>query len=113
MITGHDPLIPLMTNHPKDRHVMAAAVHVRVPVLLTFNLKDFRLPEPKTYPDLFQVKVMHPDAYLCKCFRQNPELVRLRLHEIATRRKTDFAEAVRYLGKALPRFSEEVIGSGA
>lgn len=38
MITGHDPLIPLMTNHPKDRHVMAAAVHARVPVLLTFNL---------------------------------------------------------------------------
>ena len=30
-----------MTNHPKDRHVLATAVRTGAQTIVTFNLKDF------------------------------------------------------------------------
>jgi predicted nucleic acid-binding protein len=40
--TGCRSLIERMTNHPKDRHVVAAAVATGVTVIVTINLRDFR-----------------------------------------------------------------------
>src|SRR4051812_1551533 len=40
-VTGYQALIPAMTNHPKDRHVVAAAVKAGAQVIATANLKDF------------------------------------------------------------------------
>jgi predicted nucleic acid-binding protein len=37
-VAGYESIVNDMTNHPKDRHVLAAAVHARAPVLST--LKD-------------------------------------------------------------------------
>jgi predicted nucleic acid-binding protein len=36
-VTGYEKLIGSMTNHPKDRHVLAAAVAGRADVLVTEN----------------------------------------------------------------------------
>ena len=41
LIDGYEDLIPQMTNHPKDRHVLAAAVGAGVKLIVTYNLKDF------------------------------------------------------------------------
>jgi predicted nucleic acid-binding protein len=41
MVTGFDELIEAMTNDPKDRHVLAAAVHAQAEVIVTENLRDF------------------------------------------------------------------------
>ena len=40
-VTGYAELIGSMINHPKDRHVLAAAVAGRADTLVTENMKDF------------------------------------------------------------------------
>ena len=56
-----------MTNDPKDRHVLAAAVAARAEGIVTFNLDDF--PEDACAP--YGVEPLHPDAFM------------MTLHEIA------------------------------
>jgi predicted nucleic acid-binding protein len=60
MVTGYESLIDGMTNDPKDRHVLAAAVRANAEVLVTFNLSDF--PEPALKP--YDVAAVHPDEFL-------------------------------------------------
>jgi len=38
-IEDYENLIPAMTNHPKDRHVLAAAVRAGAKTILTYNIK--------------------------------------------------------------------------
>jgi hypothetical protein len=49
-----------MTNDPKDRHVMAAAVRGRADVIVTSNVKDFPLEACEPY----DVDVQTPDEFL-------------------------------------------------
>jgi predicted nucleic acid-binding protein len=60
MVTGHEPLVPSMTNDPKDRHVMAAAVRGRADVIVTSNVKDF----PPEACEPYDVDVQTPDEFL-------------------------------------------------
>lgn len=41
IVEEYELLIPSMTNDPKDRHILAAAVKSKANVIVTFNLKDF------------------------------------------------------------------------
>lgn len=59
-VAGYESLIEGMTNHPKDRHVLAAAVRANVEVLVTFNLTDF--PESALKP--FDIAAVDPDDFL-------------------------------------------------
>jgi hypothetical protein len=60
-VTGYQALIPAMTNHPKDRHVVAAAVKAGAQVIATANLKDFA-----SLPDA--IEAQSPDQFLCNLF---------------------------------------------
>jgi predicted nucleic acid-binding protein len=60
MVTGYEALIPAMTNDPKDRHVLAAAVRADAAVIVTANLKDF----PATALDPYDLDAVHPDDFL-------------------------------------------------
>jgi predicted nucleic acid-binding protein len=42
LVDGYGSLIDGMTNDPKDRHVLAAAVRANAEVLVTFNMSDFQ-----------------------------------------------------------------------
>jgi predicted nucleic acid-binding protein len=59
-VTGYEALITQMTNHPKDRHVLAAAVRGGAEVLVTENLRDF--PSDAVSP--FGVEVVSQDTFL-------------------------------------------------
>jgi hypothetical protein len=60
LITGYEALIAQMTNHPKDRHVLAAAVRGGAEVLVTENLRDF--PGDSVRP--FDLEVVTQDTFL-------------------------------------------------
>lgn len=59
-VTGYESMIDSMANHPKDRHVLAAAVHSSCEVIVTFNLKDF--PRAMLVPH--GIDAVHPDEFL-------------------------------------------------
>ena len=60
MVTGYTDLVSAMTCHPKDAHVLAAAVASECQVIVTFNVKDFP-PESVQPHDL---DIVHPDDFL-------------------------------------------------
>jgi len=62
-VTGYEELVSQMTNHPKDRHVLAAAVASDAEIIVTSNLKDF----PATACDPVGVRVLSPDTFLTRC----------------------------------------------
>lgn len=61
-MTGYEPLIPTLTNDPKDRHVLAVAIHARAQTIVTINLKDF--PPDALAPH--GIVAEHPDAFLAR-----------------------------------------------
>lgn len=67
-IRDDEALIPEMTNDPKDRHVLAAAVATRALLLVTDNLDDF--PPEATVPH--QIEVVSADQFLSRLFEVDP-----------------------------------------
>ncbi len=53
-------LLPAMTNHPKDRHVLAAAVAAGAGSIVTSNLRDF----PRRSLEPHAIEAQSPDAFL-------------------------------------------------
>jgi len=53
-------LEPAMTNHPEDRHVLAAAVASDAQAVVTLNLKHF----PVETCEPFAIEALHPDTFL-------------------------------------------------
>ena len=71
MVTGYQPLVPVMSNDPKDRHVLAAAVIGRANMIVTHNLKDF----PAEALDPYDIEAQHPDDFLCNQWELDEEAV--------------------------------------
>jgi len=59
-----------MTNDPKDRHVLAAAVAAQAQAVITTNLKDF----PETASQAYGIEILHPDEFLTILYALSPEL---------------------------------------
>lgn len=71
IVTGYEALIEGMECHPKDRHVMAAAVHSECQVVVTYNLKDF----PSEVMARHQLESVHPDTFLLDQLDLYPDAV--------------------------------------
>ncbi len=79
-VEGHEDLISAMTNHPKDRHVLAAAVRCNAEVIVSYNVKDF----PRRALEPYSIAVMGPSTLLRNLFELDPKLVADTLNRQAT-----------------------------
>lgn len=92
---GYRELIPVMTNHENDRHVLAAAVKAQCELIVTYNLDDF--PEESLRP--YGIEVKHPDEFLIDLYHIDNEIVVHELHQQGAELKTPrtIAEVLRSL----------------
>jgi hypothetical protein len=102
-VEGYEQLVPAMTNHHKDRHVLAAAVRTGAQTIVTFNIKDFS--EAAVAP--WDVIVQTPDEFLVHQFHLNPEVVLAKLAEQAQARQ-GIARLLEIHEKTVPAFTQLV-----
>lgn len=98
MVTGYEPLIAVMQNDAKDRHVVAAALKAGAQVIATANLKDFTpLPDG--------IEAQSPDEFLCNLFDLDPpgfvEILREQGADLQ-RPPVTFEELLERLSRAVP-----------
>lgn len=104
-VAGYESLLPVLTNHEKDRHVLAAAIRGNCPLILTFNLKHF--PAHALTP--WAICASHPQDYLVILYEMEPKQVMACLGEIAGKRKLEVQDVLIRLGKVLPTFSQRLL----
>lgn len=108
VVTGYESLIDAMTTHPKDRHVLAAAVRANAEVVVTFNTRDF--PENALKP--YDIVALHPDDFLLDQLDLHPGLtVNVLREQVAAYRHEPSTVAsllVRLEHSGLRRFAAEV-----
>jgi len=108
MVSGHEHLIPELTNHPKDRHVLAVAVHVGCGTIVTADAPGFRASTLETH----QVTAVHPDAFLLGLTDNDPEAVRAvveRKRRLYRHPPLGMDVLCARLGKSVPRFASRLL----
>ncbi len=104
-LTSYPDVLPsVLTNDPKDRHVLAAAIAARAQLIVTFNLRDF--PESALQP--WDVEACSPDAFLLSRLGLDELLVLQRLNEISFDRRKPVAEILLKLHPHVPNFVESI-----
>ena len=104
-IADYESLLPALSNHAKDRHVLAAAIRGSCPLILTFNLKHF----PSESLEQWSIAASHPQDYLLVLYEMEPKQVVGCLGEIAGRRKLEIEDVLIRLGRVLPCFSSRIL----
>jgi predicted nucleic acid-binding protein len=69
LVQSFDDLIPAMTNNPKDRHVLAAAVECGAHAIVSDNQRHFPIASLRPY----KLECMTVDSFLAHQFRIAPE----------------------------------------
>lgn len=101
-VKGYEQLIGSMTNDPKDRHVLAAAVCGGAEVLVTENLKDF----PDSASDPYGITILHQDEFLQDQLDLAPEVV----HDAIRRQVSRYRRAPRSVDDLLDVLGNESHG---
>ncbi|GAA0225960.1 hypothetical protein GCM10010492_25310 [Saccharothrix mutabilis subsp. mutabilis] len=107
-VLGYEDLIDSMENHPKDRHVLAAAVRGGAEVLVTENLRDF----PTSALERYDVVAVHQDDFLQDQLGLFPNAVHSALRRQASRYRRaprsveDLLDVLADAGHGCPGFAE-------
>lgn len=68
VVSGYESLVPVMTCHPDDRHVLSVAVHSGAEVIVTWNASDF----PPEACEPYAIQIQSPDEFLSNLWDQKP-----------------------------------------
>jgi predicted nucleic acid-binding protein len=101
-VEGFEPLIDVMTNDPKDRHVLAAAVRSHCELIVTYNRRDF----PKNSVEQFDIEVQGPSTFLRGLYDLDPGLTVHKLYEQAKAIGITLERLLLSLSKNVPGFIE-------
>lgn len=96
-----------MTNDPKDRHVLAAAVASNSQAVVTLNLKHF----PLTACDPFQIEPLHPDVFLLDLYSLDAQEVYEALQRqvnALTRPPVTLDQLLDLLATTVPSFTQAI-----
>ncbi|WP_308258177.1 PIN domain-containing protein [Saccharothrix obliqua] len=107
LVTGYESLTPMMTNDPKDRHVLAAAAYGGAAVIVTANIDDF----PTAALSPYDLDAVHPDDFLLDQFDLYPDrTVECINDQISAYNKPEVTpeEFLDRLAKVVPDFAAEV-----
>lgn len=103
-VTGYEPIVDNMTNHEKDRHVLAAAVVGKCDAILTNNSKDF----PATCLEPFGIERLLPDDFFVHQWHLDSALVERKVWEQAEATGRTIHALLELLGKMVPKFADVV-----
>ncbi len=116
MIKSHFPeamvevptdLVEMMTNHPADRHVVAAAIAARAEVIVTSNLRHF--PAEALAP--WGIEAQHPDVFLTYLYESFPnsmiQLIRQQSQDLKNP-PLSVVELLDKLSNQVPKFASSV-----
>ncbi|GAA6621507.1 hypothetical protein [Scytonema sp. NUACC26] len=114
MVTVPVEVEAVMTNDPKDRYVLAAAVMAKANTIVTHNLTDFASKALTPW----NMKALSPDNFLTNLFDDNPkemvEVVRQQAQKYK-RRPMNFVELLALLSKKdganLQKFVEKILSN--
>lgn len=107
-VAGYEGLIDRLTNDPKDRHVLAAAIVGHAEVIVTDNLRDF--PHQALAP--FNLEAQSADAFLTHLFDAARErMVQVVLEQTNALRSPPktYREVLESIGKQAPTFARLVM----
>ncbi|MBW4639459.1 MAG: PIN domain-containing protein [Gloeocapsa sp. UFS-A4-WI-NPMV-4B04] len=102
-----EELVAVMTNHPGDRHVVAAAIIAKADIIVTTNLKHF--PTESLAP--FGIKAQHPDIFLKQMYELFPDSIIQVIEQQPQDLKNpplNVTELLDKLGKQVPEFVSKV-----
>ena len=100
-VIGYERLQAAMTNHPKDRHVLAAAVRCGAHAIISDNKKDF--PPDSLSP--YDLDCLTSDEFLVHQFHLAPELVIDKLLMQAKKRNVSLVGLLMRLSCCAPEFA--------
>ena len=82
-VEGYEHLLDRMDNHPKDRHVAAAAVHVGAAAVVTYNVRDFDSELLRQHG----IAIVTPPHLVGQLVADDPSVVALAVRAMAARKK--------------------------
>jgi hypothetical protein len=94
-----------MTNHPKDRHVLAAGVRAGANIIVTYNIKDF----PRSSLTPHSITAQGPSAFLKNLYVAAPAMVMQTLEDQAAAIDKSMPYLLSRLQINVPAFVEMIV----
>ncbi|MEH2123636.1 PIN domain-containing protein [Nostoc sp.] len=108
MVEVPNGLAEIMTNHPGDRHVLAAAVTAKADIIVTANIKHFQAKDLARW----EIEAQHPNTFLTHLYDLDPGTILQviqRWSQDLKKPPLTFIELLDLLNKEVPTFTSKVL----